>query len=69
MHTCCSQWATYIQKITDHLLANEVGKVIRIIDERRIVFKQMLNSAARMKEYTPVYVKSLEEAEEVLQNE
>ncbi len=54
-------------KITDHLLANEVGRVIRIIDERKIVFRQILNSAAIMKGYTPVYVKSHEEAEEVLQ--
>ena len=53
-------------KITDHLLANNVGKVVRIIDERRIIFKQILNSASRIKGYTAVYVKSLEEAENEL---
>ncbi len=56
-------------KITDHLHANEVGRVIRIIDERRLVFKQILNSASKLKGYTPIYVKSLEEAENKLQEE
>lgn len=58
---------TTFNKITNHLLASDVGKVIRIIDERRIIFKQILNSAARIKGYTPIYVKSLEEAEKELQ--
>lgn len=53
-------------KISEHLVASQVGRVIRIIDERRIVFKQMLNFAARMKGYTPIIVKSLEEAENAL---
>jgi hypothetical protein len=60
-----SGMSTY-NKITEHLVASKVGKVIRIIDERRIVFKQMLNSADKMRKYTPIYVKSLEEAEEEL---
>lgn len=60
-----SGFATF-NKITDHLLANNVGKVVRIIDERRIIFKQILNSASRIKGYTAVYVKSLEEAENEL---
>ncbi|MDJ0621806.1 MAG: hypothetical protein QNJ17_02505 [Desulfocapsaceae bacterium] len=54
------------KKITDHLIGNKVGKVIRIVDERRIVFKQILNVTALMEGYTPVYVKSHEEAEEML---
>jgi hypothetical protein len=53
-------------KITDHLLASKVGKVVRVIDERRTIFKQILNSASRIKGYSPIYVKSLEEAEEEL---
>ena len=56
------------KKITDHLIANEVGKIVRIVDERRIVFKQILNVSATMKGYTPIYVQSHEEAEEVLNN-
>lgn len=54
------------KKITDHLISHEVGQVIRIVDKRRIVFKQILNASARMSGYTPVYVTSLEEAEELL---
>jgi hypothetical protein len=55
-------------KITNHLQASDVGQVIRIIDERRVVFKQILNSAAKIKGYTAVYVKSAEEAESKLKN-
>jgi hypothetical protein len=54
------------KKITDHLITNEVSEVIRIVDKRRIVFKQILNASAMMSGYTPVYATSLEEAEELL---
>lgn len=56
------------KKITDHLIAHDVGKIIRIVDERRVVFKQILNVSATLKGYTPVYVQSHEEAAEVLNN-
>lgn len=54
------------KKITDHLISHEVSEVVRVVDKRRIVFTQILNASARMSGYTPVYVASLEEAEELL---
>jgi len=54
------------KRITDHLITHEVSEVVRIVDKRRIVFKQILNASAKMSGYTPVYVESFEEAEELL---
>lgn len=57
--------ATY-RKITVYLVSSEVGKVIRIVDEDRVLFQQILNNTAVVEGYTPIYVKSREEAEEYL---
>lgn len=54
------------KKITNHLIDNDVGKVVRVIDERKIIFRQILNVAAKMQGYKATYVNSLEEAEEEL---
>ena len=51
------------KKITNHLVANRVGKVIRIIDKDNVVFKQILNLTSRMQGYHVDYVATLEEAE------
>ncbi len=56
------------KKITNHLIDNEVGKVVRVIDERKIIFRQILNVAAKMQGYKATYVNSLEEAEQELFN-
>ncbi len=56
------------KKITNHLIDNEVGKVVRVIDERKIIFRQILNVAAKMQGYKATYVNSLEEAEQELLN-
>ena len=51
------------RKITNYLVTNGVGRVVRVIDERKIVFKQILNFAARIQGYSAIYVNTLEEAE------
>lgn len=56
------------KKIINHLIDNNVGKVVRVIDERKLVFRQILNLAAKMKGYQSTYVASLEEAEQELLN-
>ena len=56
------------KKITNHLVNNEVGKIVRVIDERKLVFRQLLNLAAKMRGYQTTYVTSLEEAEQELFN-
>lgn len=56
------------KKITNHLITNRVGKVVRVIDENKIIFKQILNLAARMQGYRANYVSTLEEAEIELEN-
>lgn len=56
------------KKITNHLIDKEVGKVIRVIDEQKIIFRQILNVASKMRGYKTAYVSSLEEAEHQLSN-
>ena len=56
------------KKITNHLIDNKVGKVVRVIDERKIAFRQILNLAAKMLGYKTAYVNSFEEAEQELFN-
>lgn len=56
------------KKIANHLITSRVGKVIRVIDENKIIFKQILNLAARMQGYRANHVSTLEEAEIELEN-
>lgn len=56
------------KKITNHLITNRVGKVIRVIDKNKIICKQILHMAARMQGYRATYVSTLEEAETELEN-
>ncbi len=56
------------KKIINHLIDNKVGRIVRVVDERKIIFKQILNVAAKMKGYKATYVKTLEEAEQELLN-
>jgi hypothetical protein len=54
------------KKITHHLVTSRVGKIIRVIDERKTIFKQVLNFASKVQGYSVIYVNSLEEAENQL---
>jgi len=70
--SCCtighlSGLATF-KKIMDYLVVNKVGRVIRIVGGTNIVFKQLLAIAAKFQSYKPIYVATLQEAEEVLRD-
>ena len=54
------------QKITDYLITNKVGRVVRVIDERQVVVRQMLNLAAKLQGYQADYVDSVTQAEELI---
>jgi len=57
--------ATY-KKISNYLIKNGVRDVVRIINKDSLVLKQFLQFAARFAEYIPIYVSTIEEAEEQL---
>jgi hypothetical protein len=57
--------STY-KKISNYLIRNGVKDVVRIIDKDSVVLRQFLNFASRFAEYIPMYVSTLEEAEEHL---
>jgi hypothetical protein len=54
------------RKIMNFLISKEVGSVVRVIKGDSIIFKQIMNISARICGYEPIYVSSLEEAEEKL---
>jgi hypothetical protein len=51
------------KKITDYLVLNKVGRVVRIVGEMSVVLKQLLAFSSKFQCYKPVYVTSLQEAE------
>jgi hypothetical protein len=57
--------ATY-RKISNYLIKNGVRDVVRIINKDSLVLRQFLQFAARFAEYIPIYVSTIEEAEEQL---
>lgn len=54
------------KKIMNYILANGVGKVVRVIDSKSLIFKQTLNLAAKLQGYKPYTVATAEEAEALL---
>lgn len=56
------------RKIMNYLLEKEAGQVVRITRHASLIHRQILNFSARMQGYKPVYVQTLEEAEQVLAN-
>ena len=54
------------RKITNFLITNKVGRVVRVIDENKIVLKQLLNLTARMSGYKADHFQTLAKAEEAL---
>jgi hypothetical protein len=54
------------KKITQYLVSNGVREVVRIINKDSLVLKQFLNFASRFSEYIPIYVNTIQEAEEKL---
>lgn len=56
------------RKIMNFLIENKVGEVLRVTRHQSLIHRQLLNFSARMQGYKPIYVSSIEEAEEFLEN-
>lgn len=54
------------RKISNHLITSKVGRVVRVIDETKIIKKQLINIAARSQGYKADIFNSLEAADEYL---
>jgi hypothetical protein len=57
-----------LRKIMDYLVQHRPGEVVRIVGTTSVLFKQLIRLASRFQSYKPVYVNSLEEAEDRLAN-
>lgn len=55
-----------LRKITAYLVANKVGRVVRIVGNMGLILKQLIGLASKYHCYKPVYVLTAEEAEEEL---
>ncbi len=55
-----------LKKIMGYLVANKVGRVVRIVGDMHVVLRQLIGLASLYQSYKPVYVLTLEEAEEEL---
>jgi hypothetical protein len=56
------------RKIRNYLITNKLGRVVRVIDEKRIVFRQLINFTAKLQGYKSDLFYSLAEAEAALSN-
>lgn len=54
------------RKIMDYLVQHRPGEVVRIVGTASVLFKQLIRLAGRFQSYKPIYVDTLEEAEERL---
>ncbi len=54
------------RKITNHLVSARVGRVVRVIDDTKVIKKQLLNIAARTQIYKADVFNSMEAADEFL---
>lgn len=57
-----------MRKIMDYLITSQPENVIRVVGKTSLVFKQLLRFTNRFQSYKPLYVNTLEEAEEILAN-
>jgi hypothetical protein len=53
-------------KIMEFLLAKQVGQIVRIVGQAKVVYLQMLRLMDKKRGYEPKYVETLEEAEAFL---
>ncbi len=51
------------RKIFKFILTNDSGEIIRVVQDNRIIHKQLLNLFLKMKGYKPIYASTVEEAE------
>ncbi len=54
------------KKIMNYVIINGVGEVVRVINGDSLLFKQVMNLSSIICGYIPIYVSTLEEAEERL---
>ncbi len=57
-----------LRKIMNYLIANGVGDVVRVLPGKNLIYRQIINLATRVQGYRPIYVSTLEEAEDKLAN-
>ena len=55
-----------LRKIMDFLIVNQMGRVVRVVGDMNTAFRQLLGIASKYQGYKPIYVTTLEEAEEEL---
>ena len=53
-------------KITSYLTSHKVGRVVRIVGDMGLILKQLMAVSAKFQCYKPIYVLTMEEAEEEL---
>ncbi len=58
--------AVSFKKITSFLHENNVGRVVRVIGQTSLLFKQISKLSELITDYKPEYVSSIEEAEDTL---
>jgi hypothetical protein len=69
MSNCCHfQLAALpaLRNIMHYLVNRGAQEVIRVVDQQSTVFRQLINLSTRIRSYKPIYVKTLAEAEELL---
>ena len=54
------------RKIMNYLIANNVGEIVRIVNKRSLLYRQIINYSSIICGYRPIYVSSIEQAEEKL---
>jgi len=54
------------RKVTHYLAGKGVGEVVRVVNPKSMIYRQAMNFASRAQGYKPVYVSTLQEAEEFL---
>lgn len=54
------------RKITNYLITNKLGRVVRVIDEKQVVLRQLSNFTAKIQGYKADHFYSLAEAEAAL---
>lgn len=55
------------RKLMRYLITKGVGEIVRVVDGKSLVYRQMVNLSSRICGYSPHYVGSLPEAEEMLE--
>lgn len=56
------------KKIMNYLMANNAGEIVRIVNTKSILYKQIVNLSSLIWGYRPIYVSTHEEAEIKLEN-